>query len=470
MPAPGSFLGSTLGEAAAFAAGIALGPILEPLVQALKNESWSQYPDAPLEAILMAQAVLEGKIDPDTGAAEAALTGISPARFTSLQKVLGNAPSISAAMTLIRRGQLAQAEFATILTRAGLEPEWITAYQAASSTGLQPWEEPLSPADLALGLIRGNLNGFDVDGEPAFPPGGPTDGSTVPPDPLSTIDVVAEAAASGLTAERMAVLARNVGLPPGIMEGLEMWRRGFINEAAMNLLIEQSDLRLSWTDAIKQMKAKALLPHDYIEDRLRGWTPDVQTMYDGGALNGYSTDQMDLLYRIQGRPLSAHQVFIGLQRGGTYDGPTDDIDPAFLKALQESNIRPEWYNLMWAQRYTLPGYFVLKNLVPNPISVADATTLLEQEGWPPYLAAATAQSWGGTTTTSTSPRVKSAQTKAVNAIQKRYLAGGLSSDQATSDLTAAGISASDATAIIAQWDIAAQAAGDQLDTSNEPGT
>ena len=98
MPAVGSFIGSTLGEAAAFAGGIAVGPVLKPLVQALENESWSLYPDAPLQAVLMAQAVLEGKISPTDGAAEALLTGISGARFESLQTVLANAPSIAAAM------------------------------------------------------------------------------------------------------------------------------------------------------------------------------------------------------------------------------------------------------------------------------------------------------------------------------------------------------------------------------------
>ena len=95
-----------------------------------------------------------------------------------------------------------------MLKRNGLEDEFIAAYQKLSSTELEPWEQPLSPADLALGLIRGNLNAQDVNGEPMFQPGGDTNGSNVPLNPVSDLDVIAEAAASGMSAERMATIAR----------------------------------------------------------------------------------------------------------------------------------------------------------------------------------------------------------------------------------------------------------------------
>src|SRR5207237_2581886 len=96
----------------------------------------------------------------------------------------------------------------------------------------------------------------------------------------------------------------------------------------------------------------------------------------------------DLLFKITGRPLSFHQVFIGERRGGVYDGSIDAIDPAFLKALRESNIRPEWYNLAWAQRHSYPSPFVLRGLTEaGDLTQAEAHEILLFIGWPVELAA-----------------------------------------------------------------------------------
>ena len=58
-------------------------------------------------------------------------------------------------------------------------------------------------------------------------------------------------------------------------------------------------------------------------------------------------------------------------------------------------MRPEWYNLAWSLRYTYPSYFVLKNLVPTPLSVDQAAQILVWQGWEPTLAQDTAQSFAG---------------------------------------------------------------------------
>jgi len=50
-------IGSGVAETAAFAAGLAISPLLEPLLQELKNTTWPQYPDRPLDPETVAQAV-----------------------------------------------------------------------------------------------------------------------------------------------------------------------------------------------------------------------------------------------------------------------------------------------------------------------------------------------------------------------------------------------------------------------------
>src|SRR5205807_4966194 len=94
--------------------------------------------------------------------------------------------------------------------------------------------------------------------------------------------------------------------------------------------------------------------HDFVEGRLRGWLADP-AMYAGTALHGMSQADTDLLFKIMGRPIVEHQIVTGEARGGTYNGPIANIPTPFLKSLQESNIRPEWYSLAYANRYTYPS-------------------------------------------------------------------------------------------------------------------
>jgi hypothetical protein len=448
----GSFIGNTVGEAAAFGAGIAVGPVLAPLLKALENEAWSQYPDAPLEAMLMAQAVLEGKVALADGQAEANLTGISNSRFNSLVTALGNAPSIAAAMELIRRGQLSSQQFGTILQRAGLEANWIAAYQSTSTNQLAPWETPLSPADLALGMVRNNLPNADSSGAPIFTPGLSSAGATVQQDPVEQIDVQAEAAMSGLDLDRFSVLARNVGLPPGVVEGLQMLRRGIINEADFALLIEQSDTRIAWGPALLQLQAAILTAHEAADLRLRGYI-NTDAMYYLGGLSGYSTGDMDLLLEDIGRPLPVHQITTGLERGGVFDGTDQTVPDPYLSSLEQSNIKPPWYSLAYANRYTYPGYFVLKALVADGgITTDQAATYLLYEGWEPELAALTAESFGGASGTTASTHVKSSQTALITATRKAYIAGAATPSDAQVALTAASVTEGDQASLLALWD------------------
>src|SRR5215469_11147931 len=181
----GAFIGNSVGEAAAFAAGLAIGPLLEPLVQALRNETWSQYPDRPIDAATLAQGVAEGKISADTGRSEARLTGIAQTPFDTLVAIFQNAPSVAEAIRLIQRGQLPPSEFPVVLERNGLEPAFRDALAAVSTTGLKPWEQPLQPAEIALAIVRNLL------ADPGFLPKTlDTDGSSVPAYPQSDLDAV----------------------------------------------------------------------------------------------------------------------------------------------------------------------------------------------------------------------------------------------------------------------------------------
>jgi hypothetical protein len=432
-------VGNSVGEAAAFAAGLAIGPLLEPILQEIKNKTWSGIPDLPLEATVLAQGVAENKIDPGVAASEAKLSGVAQTPFNALVAVMRKAPAVAEALILIRRGQLSPNAFPTVLQRAGLETQWLAAYEALSKTGLEPWEQPLTPADLAVGLIRGNLNNFDAPSGPAFPQGLSTEGSTVPLDPVLDLSVIHEAAASGIDPDRMALLARNVGLPPGVIEGLNMLNRGIINEAAFGLLIAQSDARLAWGPFLLQLRRMLLTAHEYAELYLRGWIAQ-DAMYAGTKLHGLTEADSDLLVEVMGRPLAVHQVTTAIARGGTFGGFYEGVPEPYLSAIRESNIRPEWGNYAYANRYTLPGYFVIKAILQaGGLTVDEATLIFEQEGWPPDLAGKAAQALAPATTTGGKPKTLSAAT-----VRQLYKSDTITEPEAITRLEQDGYTADDA--------------------------
>jgi hypothetical protein len=202
-----------------------------------------------------------------------------------------------------------------------------------------------------------------------------------------------EGGLQGVTSERQQLRFEASGLPPGIVEGLQMLRRGIIDEATFAQIVREGHTKTKYTDDLLALRDVVLNANDYVANTIRGWA-DAGAMHAGGALTGHTPEQMDLLFQNHGRPLSWHQIFIGLQRGGAYDGATTGIDPAFLKGLRESDIRPEWYSLAWAQRYNYPSAFVLRALTQSgDISEADAHKVLLYEGWEPTFAAKVSHAW-----------------------------------------------------------------------------
>lgn len=441
----GSIIGNSVGEAAAFAAGLAIGPVLAPLLRALENETWSLYPDKPMDALSAARGVAEGKWSEAAGQGEAVNTGFGTSVFPMLVELFKTSPSLAQAFDLIRRGQMAPGELPTVIKRLALEDHWTAFYEAVSQTGLEPWQQPLSPADLALGLIRGNLETFDAPSGPAFPTGLSSEGSNVPPDPVLGLNVVEEAAASGIDADRMALLARNVGLPPGVIEGLNMLNRGIINEAAFALLIEQSDARLSWGPFLIKLRQMLLSVHEVAEARLRGYIPTDAEMYQRTAMHGLNEEDTNLLFDIIGRPLAVHQVTTGLARGGTFGGDYEGVPEPYLTALRQSNIRPEWGNVAYSNRYTYPSGFQIKAEVKaGDLPVPEAIQLLLEVGWSPHWAEFFANAWAGKPATG-------GRKFTVAEIKAAWKAGLIDPNETRARLEALGFTTADANLLINTW-------------------
>lgn len=379
----GRFTSQTASETLGFGVGVALAQALHPEATALGQDSWQANPTRAVEPKDAAAIVAEAVELLAWGQAEAAKGGIDGERFAALLGETLNAPGLGELLRMLRRGTIDAAAFEHGLRKAKLEARW--------DSPLRDLEhDRLEPAELAKAIHRGIMRGAGLlVAEP------PTAAGKVPQVPPSDIDPVAEAEAAGIDRERLRVMVGNAGLPPGAVQMLELLNRGVIAETDFLRGVGESNMRNEWGQAMLELRRRLLTPHEYVEGRLRGWIDDA-AMRAGAALSGMEPADTDLLAKLSGRPLSWHQVFIGLRRGGAYDGPVGDIDPAFLKALQESNVRPEWYALAWAQRFTYPSAFVLRALATSgDLTRAEVEQILLFQGWEPKLAAKVSGRWAG---------------------------------------------------------------------------
>lgn len=363
----GRFFGNTIGESAAYGIGGALTRPLDPLLQELTNETWATATAAgvgkPLDAGLAAEIVAEDVELRDWGIAQAGQAGNTSEQFDAVLGAVLNAPGLDTLFELWRRGKITDGDFVHGLRKAKLETRWDGPLEAIKET-------LLSPSDLAMARQQGFV-----------------DDATQ----------LAQSQLQGVPADNATILYELAGLPPGAAEAQSLLNRGLIDDALFAQIIREGHTKTKYTELLKRAAVYVLSPLDYVQGRLRGWLTDAE-MYAGTQLTGVTKADTDLLFKIHGRPLSWRQVWIGLQRGGTYDGPIDMIDPAFLHALRQSDIRPEWYNLAWHSRYTYPSAFVMRALTQaGTITQAQAEQVLKFEGWEPTFAATVSAAWAGGT-------------------------------------------------------------------------
>lgn len=381
----GGFLGRFTERAGAetlgFGIGVALAETLRPEATALGQEAWEGAPFRAVDPEVAAAIVAEAVELMPWGRAEAAKAGIDEERFGAMVDEARNAPGLGELLRLRRRRAISDEDFGHGLDKAKLERRW----QAPMRELL---EDRLQPATIATSVQRGIMPNPGL-----LPVGPPSAVGRVPPMPVVALDPIEEARDSGINRDRLAALTRIVGLPPAPGELLQLLNRGEIDTADYYRGISEGNTRNEWAPFLLELRRRLLTPHEYVEARLRGWIDDA-AMHQGAALTGMQPADTDLLARLSGRPISFHQAFIGQRRGGRYDGPTGEIEHGFLRSLQESNVRPEWYNLAWAQRYVYPSAFVLRQLTASGELSADETEqVLLYEGWEPGFARKVAKRW-----------------------------------------------------------------------------
>jgi hypothetical protein len=403
----------------AFAFGRAIGPVLTPGIQDLQNFAWSEHRIAPLSAETAAAMVVEGVWTRDRADTEASYTGISSNRLDALIQLIDDPPDVATLMQLWRRNLISGDKFIEGLKHLRIETDYFEALR-------QTHNVLLSPDQLANARQRGFID---------------------------RATQYAQAELQGVTNDRAETQFELSGLPPPPDRARDMWRRGIISEAEFRQAIVEGNEKLKYVDQEVALRHPLLTPAQIVNQRLRRWR-DTTWMNARLAEHGYDAQQANDLFEGQGRPISFHQVFIGTRRGGVYDGPVGDLDAPFLKSLQESNIRPEWYNLAWAQRNSLPSPFVIRGLAQaGDIDTTVLRRLLTWLGWPEFLIDPVVASWTGGTAAGGGPLVKSARTQAVTEIRNAYLIGQADEGQARGWLGALDVAGADQDGLLHVWDV-----------------
>jgi len=421
----GSISLNSLGEAIAFAAGYGARDAIAPPSAAIGQKAWSLAPIRALDPHDVAALAAENSDSPYATYVEAMNSGINQDRFEQLVELAQRAPAIAMALELWRRDEITEDDVTVALNKAYLPELWHDPIKALK-------EARLAPAQIALGIVRSviadpGLLAVSLD----------TSDSNVARYPVAGFDALAEAAAAGIDEDRLRTLVGEIGLPMSAQQAASAYFRDIITKGAFNQAILEGDTRPEWAAAILEQARQIPTAHDFIEGHLRTWI-DEAAMYAGAARHGMSEADAELVFNITGRPLPVHQITKGKARGGSYDGPTDQIPADFLKAIAESNVRPEWYELDYlANQYTWPSYFVLKPLTAaGTITVEECASILEWSGWQPELAAKTAASFTSSGSSSKQP------TEAQLAAQ--YEAGQIDRATYVADLEARGYSSTNA--------------------------
>lgn len=432
--APGIIIGVGVGTAAAAA--------IEPAIEPARQKAWQANPNNILDPSTLAQLAAQGAISLGAAQATGNLHGLTDDKIAALVYLAQATPDLALVLELWRRDKIGVDLVDHALAKESIDQRYWAPLK-------ELFNDRLGAPVIALAIVRGIMR------DPGFlPVGPPTTEGKVRAFPVSPLDPLAEAKAVGIDSDRLFIETAIAGRPMGPEGAARAVFRDILERVDYDRAIAEGDIRNEWADAIFEASRAIPSASNFVNYRLRGWTDDAG-MFAGTARHGMSEADTEVLFKEAGRPLSWHQIWIGLQRGGVYNGPTDQIAPAFLKGLQESDIRPEWYNLAWAQRYNYESVFVMRALVEGgDLTAEQAHQDLLDIGWRPDRAASVSKAWGAKAGVTKDPWTTKAHQQLWTALHKAYVGDDTYDDaKATTLLEAIGLTFDVANTVLYTWSL-----------------
>lgn len=209
-------------------------------------------------------------------------------------------PDVTTALELLRRQVITVPEASLFMTRAGIPAD-------VQNHLLTLIWTPLSPADLADMVVRGIK-----DQEEA----------------------TRTAEQSGVSADDFNSLVLDTGEPPGLMQMLEGFRRGFIDQGQLDKGIRQSRYRNEWIPLLEKLRYSPMSVADAVNAVVQNHIP----MSEGESIadqNGLEPGAFGTLYETAGEPLSRTEMEDLYNRGLATE---DDVK----QALRESRLKDKY--------------------------------------------------------------------------------------------------------------------------------
>jgi hypothetical protein len=433
-------VGATPGILAGVAVGGAATVALQPAFEVPRQDAWSRNANRILDVGLLARLVAQGGIDLSEAAAEAKRDGFGPDKLDALIYLSQTVPGFADALDLWRRGLIGDGLFQHVLVKAGLDQRYSAPLQALKDA------EILTPEQLAVMIQR------TVVANPGILPNQPdTADSNVPPMPQVGIDPITEAAHSGFNEERLAAMARIIGLPASPDLAARMHFRKIITEGAYNQAILEGNTRGEWAPFLLDGFREIPTAEQFVEAHLRGWVTKPE-MYAGTARHGMSQADTDLEFQIHRRPLTPHAIKQGLARGANFNPEAGELQDPYEASVHQNNLGPEWYELAISLAGSYPSLFITNRLVTQgTITPTQGRTWMQKSGMADEVVTALHDSWTGGTTATADAHSTKAQNQLWTTTHRSYVAEEIDDATATTALSAAGVAAAAVPAILALW-------------------
>jgi hypothetical protein len=249
-------------------------------------------------------------------------------------------PTPADALDMLRRGIINDDDFRQWCVQNGFQGEIPSMLLALKTL-------PLSPADLALAVLRGNM-----------------DQNTG----------TSRAAESGLQASDFQVLLDNTGEPPGLEQLLEGYRRGFIDEATLKKGILQSRYRNEWIPLLEQLRYEPMSTADAVNATVQSQIAqsDAEKI---ASQNGLEPEYFQVLLNTAGEPLSRTELEQLYNRGLI---TRDQV----IQGLKESRLKIKYNDMAFELHTKLLDPSVLQHAVLyGTISQSDAVKTAMMYGY-----------------------------------------------------------------------------------------
>lgn len=186
-------------------------------------------PNAPLSPADAAVAFVKGVWDSGRATQEARESGVDAGRFTTLTRIAGNPPGPGELGVMLRRGIIDRATFNRGIAQGLTRTEW--ADELASLR--------VGPPDASV-AVQGVVQ-----------------------NQLAAGPARALAAQSGLDPAHFDLAVKVAGAPPGIVETIELWRRGDATRGDVEQVIRESRTKTKYVPLLLKLRRR-LLPADTI--------------------------------------------------------------------------------------------------------------------------------------------------------------------------------------------------------------